>query len=150
MPLLISNITSALVVGVRASRSTKGGGVPVGVTERSVPAVLRARAHEKPDAAASTYMDSEDYELDPEGCSQALIWSQLHRRVQAVAGETASCGSPRDRAAILAPQGLEYIVGFFAALEAGSRPFTTSGKVRRSAGTERYDQDELTRLDAFV
>jgi long chain fatty acid CoA FadD26 len=39
--------------------------------------------------------------------------------VQAVAGEIASCGSPGDRAAILAPQGLEYIVGFFAALEAG-------------------------------
>jgi long-chain fatty acid adenylase/transferase FadD26 len=86
------------------------------VTEASIAAVLRARARQQPDAPAYTFID---YELDPEGYSQTLTWSQLHRRAQVVAGEFASCGSPGDRAAILAPQGLEYIVGFFAALEAG-------------------------------
>ena len=53
------------------------------------------------------------------GYSQTLTWSQLHQRAQVVAGEIASCTSPGDRVAILAPQGLEYIVGFFAAMEAG-------------------------------
>jgi long chain fatty acid CoA FadD26 len=86
------------------------------VTEASIAAVLRARARQQPDAPAYTFID---YELDPEGYSQTLTWAQLHQRAQVVAGEFASCGSPGDRAAILAPQGLEYIVGFFAALEAG-------------------------------
>ena len=39
--------------------------------------------------------------------------------MRVVAAEIASCGSPGDRVAIVAPQGLEYIVGFLAALEAG-------------------------------
>jgi long-chain fatty acid adenylase/transferase FadD26 len=122
----------------------------VGVTESSVPAVLRARVPEKPDAPACTHIGYGDYAFDPWGHSQTLIWSQLHPRVPAVAGEIASCGWPGDRAAILAPQDLAYIVGFFAALAAGSLPITTSGNVRRSACAERCDQDELTRLDAFV
>ncbi|MDT5172700.1 MAG: long-chain fatty acid adenylase/transferase FadD26 [Mycobacterium sp.] len=86
------------------------------VTEASIAAVLRARAQQQPDAPAYTFID---YELDPQGYSQTLTWSQLHQRAQVVAGEFASYGSPGERVAILAPQGLEYIVGFFAALEAG-------------------------------
>ena len=35
-------------------------------------------------------------------------------RAQGVAEELSSCGSSGDRAAILAPQGLDYIVAFFA------------------------------------
>ena len=53
------------------------------------------------------------------GIPKALTWSQVHRRAQVVAAELASCGSPGDRVAILAPQGLEYIVGFLGAMEAG-------------------------------
>jgi long-chain fatty acid adenylase/transferase FadD26 len=86
------------------------------VTEASIPAALRERARQKPDAPAYTFID---YEIDPAGYSQTLTWSQLYRRVQVVAGEIASCGSPGDRVAILAPQGLDYVVGFYAALEAG-------------------------------
>ena len=85
-------------------------------TEASIPAALGERARQRPDAPAYTFID---YELDPEGYSQTLTWSQLYRRVQVVAGEIASCTPPGDRVAILAPQGLEYVVGFFAALEAG-------------------------------
>ena len=84
--------------------------------DSSIPAVLAERARQEPDVPAFTFID---YEVDPAGYSQSLTWSQVHRRAQVVAGELASCGSPGDRAAILAPQGLDYIVGFLGALEAG-------------------------------
>jgi long chain fatty acid CoA FadD26 len=85
-------------------------------TEASLPAVVREWAQQRPDRPAATFID---YELDPDGYSQTLTWSQLYRRAQIVAAEIASCSTPGDRVAILAPQGLEYIVGFHAALAAG-------------------------------
>jgi long-chain fatty acid adenylase/transferase FadD26 len=135
--------------------------------DSSIPAVLGERARQQPDARAYTFID---YELDPAGDSETLTWFQVHRRAQVVAAQLASCGSPGDRLAILAPEGLEYIVGVLGAMEAGfiavplsapqfgahdervlappgSIPFTTGGKVRRSASAERYRQDEFTRLD---
>jgi long-chain fatty acid adenylase/transferase FadD26 len=85
-------------------------------TEASIPAALGERARQKPDTPAYTFID---YELDPDGYSQTLTWSQLYQRVHVVAGEIASCTSPGDRVAILAPQSLEYVIGFYAAMEAG-------------------------------
>jgi long chain fatty acid CoA FadD26 len=86
------------------------------VIESSVPAVLREQARQRPGATAFTFID---YEVDPAGFTESLTWSQVHRRVQVLAAEIRSCGSPGDRIAILAPQGLEYIVGFLGAMEAG-------------------------------
>ena len=86
------------------------------LTDSSIPAALREQVRQQPDAPAYTFVD---YEVDPAGYSQSLTWSQLHRRAQVVAAELASCGSPGDRAAILAPQGVEYIVGVLGAMEAG-------------------------------
>ena len=86
------------------------------IVESSISAVLAERAREQPDVRAFTYID---YEVHPAGYSQSLTWSELHRRAQAVAAELASLGSPGDRAAILAPQGFEYIIGFLGAVEAG-------------------------------
>jgi hypothetical protein len=63
----------------------------VGVTESSVPAVLRARAREKPDAPVYRFID---YELDPEGYAQPLTWSQLHQRVQVAFNFPASSLKP--------------------------------------------------------
>jgi long chain fatty acid CoA FadD26 len=85
-------------------------------TEASIPAALGERARHKPNTPAYTFID---YDVDPEGYSQTLTWSQLHQRARVVAAEIASCTAPADRVAILAPQGLEYIIGFFAAIEAG-------------------------------
>jgi long-chain fatty acid adenylase/transferase FadD26 len=85
-------------------------------TEASIPAALGERARQKPDTLAYTFID---YELDPEGYSQTLTWSQLYQRVHVVAGEIASCTSPGDRVAILAPHGIEFVLGFYAAMEAG-------------------------------
>src|ERR1700730_8573185 len=85
-------------------------------TEASISAVLGERARHKPNTPAYTFID---YDVDPEGYSQTLTWSQLQQRARVVAAEIASCTAPADRVAILAPQGLEYIIGFFAAIEAG-------------------------------
>jgi long-chain fatty acid adenylase/transferase FadD26 len=84
--------------------------------ESSIPAVLGERAWQQPDSPAYTFID---YGVNPAGYSKSLTWSQVHRRAQVVAAELASYGSPGDRVAILAPQGLEYIVGFLGAVEAG-------------------------------
>ena len=84
--------------------------------EGFIPAVLAERAQQEADAPAYTFID---YQLDPAGYAETLTWSQIHQRVQVVAAELAPRGSPGDRVAILAPQGLEYIVGFLGALEAG-------------------------------
>jgi long-chain fatty acid adenylase/transferase FadD26 len=93
-----------------------GGCETVPLTHSSIPAALREQARQQPDSPAYTFID---YEVDPAGYSQSLTWSQVHQRAQVVATELASCGSPGDRAAILAPQGLEYVVGILGALAAG-------------------------------
>jgi long-chain fatty acid adenylyltransferase FadD28 len=86
------------------------------VIETSVPAVLRERASLQPDDTAYTFID---YEQDWNGVAESLTWSQLYRRTRNVARELKSCGSTGDRAVILAPQALDYIVAFLGALQAG-------------------------------
>jgi len=86
------------------------------LADSSIPVLLRARAEQEPDAAACTFMD---YGQDPNGFAESLTWSQVFRRARVIAEELALCGSPGDRAAILAPQGLEYVVAFLGALQAG-------------------------------
>ncbi|WP_407688328.1 AMP-binding protein [Mycobacterium sp. HUMS_1102779] len=81
-----------------------------------IPEALRDQARQQPDAPAYTFVD---YDIDPAGQSQTLTWRQVHERAQIVAAELASCGSPGDRAAILAPQGLEYVIAVLGAMEAG-------------------------------
>ncbi|QUR66899.1 long-chain-fatty-acid--AMP ligase FAAL26/FadD26 [Mycobacterium spongiae] len=86
------------------------------VTHSSIPALLEERADQQPDATAYTFID---YGSDPAGFAESLTWSQVYRRARILAEELALYGSPGDRAAILAPQGLEYVVAFLAALQAG-------------------------------
>jgi long chain fatty acid CoA FadD26 len=86
------------------------------VIAASIPAALRHQAETQPDAPAFTFID---YEVDPAGFTETLTWSEVYRQVRVVAAEIESHGSPGDRVAIIAPQGLEYIVGFLAALESG-------------------------------
>jgi long chain fatty acid CoA FadD26 len=86
------------------------------VIEYSIPALLRDQAKRRPDMPAFTYID---YEVDPDGYVESLTWSQALQRVETLAAEIARWGSQGDRVGILAPQGLEYIVGFLAAMEAG-------------------------------
>jgi acyl transferase domain-containing protein/acyl-CoA synthetase (AMP-forming)/AMP-acid ligase II/NADPH:quinone reductase-like Zn-dependent oxidoreductase/acyl carrier protein len=86
------------------------------VVESSIPAVLREHANSRPDETAFTYVD---YEQDWAGVEESLTWSQLYRRTLNVAQELKARGSAGDRAVILAPQGLEYVVAFLGALRAG-------------------------------
>jgi long-chain fatty acid adenylyltransferase FadD28 len=60
-----------------------------------------------------------DYEQDWAGMAESLTWFQVYRRTLNVARELRLCASPGDRAVILAPQGLDYIVAFLGALQAG-------------------------------
>jgi len=68
------------------------------------------------DATAYTFMDGA---VLGTGHPESLTWAQVYRRTLVVAEQLRRCGSAGDRAAILAPQGLDYIVAFFGALQAG-------------------------------
>ena len=86
------------------------------VVESSIPRVLRERASLQPNDTAFTFID---YEQDPAGCAESLTWAQVYRRALNVAHELRGCASAGDRALILAPQGLDYVVAFLGALQAG-------------------------------
>ena len=86
------------------------------MVETSLPVLLRERASLQPDDTAFTFID---YEQDWAGIAESLTWPQLYRRALNVARELRLCASPGDRAVILAPQGLDYIVAFLGALQAG-------------------------------
>ncbi len=78
--------------------------------------LLHGRASMRPDDVAFTYTG---YENDWAGARESLTWSQLYRRTLNVARELGQHGSVGDRAVILAPQGLEYVVAFLGAMQAG-------------------------------
>lgn len=86
------------------------------VTDGSLPALLKQRADQQADTAAYTFID---YGLDPNGFAETLTWSQVYGRACVIAEELKLCGAPGDRVAILAPQGLEYVIAFLGALQAG-------------------------------
>lgn len=87
-----------------------------GPATSSIPTVVRDRAGLQPNEPAFTFVD---YDHDPDGIAETLTWSQLYRRTSQVAAELRRHGAAGDRAAIVAPQGLDYIVGLLGALEAG-------------------------------
>lgn len=91
-------------------------GSVMSVIESSIPAVLSENARRQPNDTAFTFID---YDVDPKGFAESLTWSQLHRRALTVAAELRRCGTTGDRVAILAPQSLDYVVGFLGALQAG-------------------------------
>lgn len=84
--------------------------------EASVSDLLCERASLQPNDTAFTFVD---YEQDWNGVAESLTWSQLYRRTVNVARALQHCGSTGDRAVIMAPQGLDYIVAFLGALHAG-------------------------------
>ncbi|OBA90272.1 acyl-CoA synthetase [Mycobacteriaceae bacterium 1482268.1] len=84
--------------------------------ETSLLAVLRERASLQPNDTAWTFID---YEQDWNGAAETVTWSQVNRRTINLAQELRRHGSTGDRAVILAPQGLDYIVAFLGAIQAG-------------------------------
>ncbi|MDG4668902.1 AMP-binding protein [Mycobacterium sp. 236(2023)] len=83
--------------------------------ESSIPALLRERASLQPHDTAFTYVD---FDVDPAGVPDSLTWSELHRRVVNLADDLREIAAHGDRALILAPQGMDYVVGYLGALEA--------------------------------
>ncbi|BBX72814.1 AMP-binding protein [Mycobacterium shinjukuense] len=86
------------------------------MSESSLTDLLHRAANQYPNRAAYKYID---YEVDPTGFVETLTWWQVYRRAMIVAAELEICASSGDRVAILAPQGLEYIIAFLGALQAG-------------------------------
>ncbi|OBH92087.1 AMP-binding protein [Mycobacterium sp. E2733] len=82
----------------------------------SLTALLQERVDRQPDATAYTFID---YDVDPNGFAESITWAQIQSKAQVVAEELGLHGASGDRAAILAPQGLEYIVALLGALHAG-------------------------------
>src|SRR4051794_27707251 len=78
---------------------------------------LATRARSMPDQPAYTFVD---YQQDPDGTPQTLTWRQTHERAAALAVRLAGLVEPGDRVAILAPSGVDYVVGLFAAWYAGA------------------------------
>ena len=61
-----------------------------------------------------------DYSRERDGEYQDLTWKEFGIRLRAVAARLQQVTKPGDRVAILAPQGLDYVISFFAAIYAGS------------------------------
>lgn len=85
-------------------------------SDSSILSMLHGRASLRPDDVAFTFTE---YSRDPAGVRSSLTWSQLARRTVNVARELRRHGSIGDRAVILAPQGLEYILAFLGSMQAG-------------------------------
>ncbi len=84
--------------------------------QSSIPAILGERASLQANETAFTYVD---YDQDRAGAQPTLTWSQLHRRAVNLGEHLKFLASPGDRALILAPQTLDYVVAFLGALQAG-------------------------------
>ncbi len=78
--------------------------------------MLHGRASLRPDDVAYTFTDYVD---DPAGVRESLTWAQLSRQTLNAARAIRLHGAVGDRALILAPQGLGYILAFLGAMQAG-------------------------------
>jgi fatty acid CoA ligase FadD32 len=75
----------------------------------------RQLAAASPDRPAYTFVD---YQADPQGREQGLTWAEVDQRAAAVAAVLREHGLAGERAAVLAPQGLEYVVAMLGAFYA--------------------------------
>ncbi len=83
------------------------------VEVRNLVDLLRWRVQTEPDKTLYIFVD------DGEGQDQPITYAEFDRRVRAVAAKLQSLDDPGERALLLYPPGLDYIIGFFACLYAG-------------------------------
>ena len=69
------------------------------------------------DSVAYRYLD---FTGSGDGHAIDLTWAELGVRLRAVAAHIQRVAARGDRVAVLAPQGLEFVAGFFAAIKAGT------------------------------
>ncbi|HEY0781787.1 MAG TPA: AMP-binding protein, partial [Thermoanaerobaculia bacterium] len=75
--------------------------------------MLRRRASESPERPAYTFLTAGEIE------SGRLTWGELEARARGVAAALAAVASPGERALLLYPPGLDFVVAFFGCLYAG-------------------------------
>lgn len=78
---------------------------------------LARSASRTPDETAFTFVD---FSADKDGTAYELTWRQLEDRVRAAAKGLRHAGAAGERVALVAPQGLDYVVGFLAVACAGA------------------------------
>ncbi|WP_197508395.1 MULTISPECIES: AMP-binding protein [unclassified Mycobacterium] len=84
--------------------------------QSTILSMLHGRASLRPNDIAFTFTEYAD---DPAGVAETVTWSQLSRRTMSVARTIRRSAAVGDRAVILAPQGLEYILAFLGSMQAG-------------------------------
>ncbi|EHI13812.1 putative fatty-acid--CoA ligase [Mycolicibacterium thermoresistibile ATCC 19527] len=87
--------------------------MPEGITLTSY---LEDNVAELGDTPAYRYLDFQD---DHRGRVVELTWREFGVRLHAIGARLQQVTKPGDRVAIVAPQGVDYVVGFFAAIHAG-------------------------------
>jgi fatty-acyl-CoA synthase len=70
-----------------------------------------------PDSVAYRYLD---YNHSEDGHAVELTWTRLGTRMRAIGARLQQVSTGGDRVAVLAPQGLDYVAGFFGAVNAGN------------------------------
>jgi fatty-acyl-CoA synthase len=68
------------------------------------------------DAVAYRYLDH----ARSEGQAHEVTWAQFGIRLQAIGARVQQFAGDGDRVAVLAPQGIDYVAGFYAAIKAGT------------------------------
>ena len=61
-----------------------------------------------------------DYGRGVDGRVEQVTWTELGVRLEAIGARVQQVAAPGDRVAVLAPQGIDYVAGFYAALKAGA------------------------------
>jgi fatty acid CoA ligase FadD32 len=83
------------------------------LSRRPLAELAAVYAVEKPNEAAFTFVD---YSTDRDGAKITLDWAETWRRSRAMAVALRRIAEPGDRAAMLLPQSLEYIIGMIGAM----------------------------------
>jgi fatty-acyl-CoA synthase len=69
------------------------------------------------DAVAYRYLD---YSRGADGRAEEMTWTQFGARLKAIGARVQQAASRGERVAVLAPQGIDYVAGFYAAIKAGA------------------------------
>src|ERR1700741_2312738 len=69
------------------------------------------------DAIAYRYLD---YSRAADGPAVEVTWTQFGARLQAIGARVQQVADRGERVAVLAPQGIDYVAGFYAAVKAGT------------------------------
>lgn len=72
------------------------------------------------DSVAYRYLDFSSSAAPSEGRAEEVTWAQFGARLRAIGARVQQFAGPGDRVAVLAPQGIDYVAGFYAAIKAGA------------------------------